>query len=101
MSKIERLLRRSSPRKARYNAALMLAGVTEHVLRIIMDQVIGVTIDTKQRRLTPRHLSMAINDEDEFSEFLENVIIPQSGRPPNIHPFLQRSPFNRRPFNRL
>lgn len=41
--------------------------------------------DLKKKRITPRHLCLAIRNDEELNILLANVTISQGGVLPNIH----------------
>lgn len=41
--------------------------------------------DSKKNRIGPRHISLAVRNDDELSKLLGGVTIPCSGGAPNIH----------------
>ncbi len=45
-------------------------------------------IDNRKKRISPRHITMAIRKDDELNELLKDVTIAQGGVMPNIHPVL-------------
>ena len=87
--KVERLLLRGIRRRVNRNkVAIMLTSVVEHLMRIIMIKVVDEAQNKRQMRLRPRHLMLAIRGDDKLSKFLSDVIVPESGTWPYVHPFL-------------
>lgn len=41
--------------------------------------------DNKKSRITPRHVQLAVRNDEEFSKLLGNVTIANGGVLPNIH----------------
>lgn len=44
--------------------------------------------DNKKRRINPRHINLAIRNDEELNKLLGNVTIAQGGVLPNIHSVL-------------
>ena len=44
--------------------------------------------DNKKSRITPRHVQLAVRNDEEFSKLLGNVTIANGGVLPNIHQIL-------------
>jgi histone H2A len=44
--------------------------------------------DNKKVRMTPRHIMLAIRNDEELHKLLKNVILPGDGVIPNIHAVL-------------
>ncbi|KAF8438152.1 histone-fold-containing protein [Boletus edulis BED1] len=76
VSRIHRLLRKSTLGR------LYLAAVLEYLLPA------NAARDNKKRRINPRHLQLAIRNDEELSKLLGNVIISEGGVVPFINPAL-------------
>lgn len=44
--------------------------------------------DNKKKRITPRHLQLAIRNDEELNKLLQGVTIAEGGVMPNIHSVL-------------
>jgi histone H2A len=81
-------------RKGRYSkiiqtgSAVYLAGVLEYLAAEIMELAGNAARDNKKMRIVPRHLQLAIRNDDEFDKLLGEVTIPQGGVLPYIQPVL-------------
>ena len=69
-------------------APVFLAAVLEYLASEILDLAGNASRDNKKSRITPRHLTLAIRNDDELNELLKNVTIPQGGVLLNIQPIL-------------
>eukprot|EP01084_Bolivina_argentea_P313602 543088_1 len=65
-------------------AALYLAAVLEYLAAELMEKAGYATKDNKKARIIPRHIMLAIKNDDEFSKLLNLVIIMNSGTMPYI-----------------
>ena len=48
--------------------------------------------DNKKKRIIPRHLQLAIRNDEELNKLLGHVVISQGGVLPNVRPPLPRPP---------
>lgn len=44
--------------------------------------------DNKKMRITPRHIMLAVRNDEEFDQLLAGVTISEGGVPPHINAFL-------------
>ena len=66
-------------------APIYLASVLEYLIAEIIELAGNACRDNKKVRITPRHLQLAIRNDEELSKLLHNVTIAQGGVLPNIH----------------
>ena len=70
-------------------APVYLAAVMEYLAAEIIEiAAIAARVNNKTR-IIPRHLQIAIRNDDELNELLPGVTIPQGGVLPSIHAALQ------------
>ncbi|KIK09052.1 hypothetical protein K443DRAFT_83729, partial [Laccaria amethystina LaAM-08-1] len=96
VARIRRLLRKNNPKKrigAGAAEQVYLAAVLEYLCAEILELAGNAARDHKKRRIIPRHLQLAIRNDEELSKMLGTVIISQGGVVPHILPELlpQRS----------
>ncbi|KAI5476763.1 histone H2A [Pseudohyphozyma bogoriensis] len=86
VGRIERLLR-----KGRYaarvgsGAPVYLAAVLEYLAAEILELAGNAARDNKKKRIIPRHLQLAIRNDEELNKLLGHVVISQGGVLPHIH----------------
>jgi histone H2A len=86
VGRVRRLLR-----KGRYSArvgdsaAVYLAGVLEYLCAEVLELSGNAAKDLKKKRITPRHLSLAVQGDEEISNLLGRAIIASGGVIPHIH----------------
>jgi histone H2A len=82
---------RSALRKGRYAkrisraSSVYLASVIEYLLAEVLELAGNAARDNKKKRITPRHIQLAIRNDDELSHLCRKVTLPEAGVIPNIH----------------
>ncbi|PBK60478.1 histone-fold-containing protein [Armillaria solidipes] len=69
-------------------APVYLAAVIEYLVAEIVELAGNAAKDNKKRRILPRHLQLAIRNDDELQRLLGNVVIAEGGVIPHILPQL-------------
>ena len=81
-------------RKGRYAARLgggapvYLAAVMEYLAAEILELAGNAARDNKRSRIIPRHLQLAVRNDEELNKLLGGVTIAAGGVLPNIHAVL-------------
>lgn len=65
--------------------AVYLAAVLEYLTAELLELAGNACAENRKKRVSPRHLMLAIRSDDELSKLLSDVTISQGGVLPNIH----------------
>lgn len=81
-------------KKGRYSqrvgggAPVYLAAVMEYLCAEILELAGNAARDNKKSRIVPRHIQLAVRNDEELNKLLGNVTIASGGVLPNIHAVL-------------
>ena len=67
---------------------VFMAAVLEYIVAEVLELSGNAAKDNQRQRITPRHIQLAVRNDDELNRFFGNAIIAQGGVLPNIHPVL-------------
>ena len=89
VGKVQRLLRRdrSNVRIGR-GAGIVLTAAMEYLTSEILELAGSLAEEAGQKRIRPRHIALALAQDEELSRMLGSSVIHEGGVRPNIHPAL-------------
>jgi histone H2A len=89
VGRIYRLLRKGNySERIGAGAPVYVAAVLEYLTAEILELAGNAAHDNKKTRIIPRHLQLAIRNDEELSKLLSGVTIAQGGVLPHIHTVL-------------
>ena len=89
VGRIHRHLRKGNyAKRVGSGAPVFLAAVMEYLTAEILELAGNAARDNKKKRINPRHLQLAIRNDEELNQLLAGVTISQGGVLPNIHSVL-------------
>jgi histone H2A len=89
VARIKRFLKLGDySRNIKSKACVFLASVLEYITAELCELTGNITKESGKKIITPRHISLAIRNDSELEDFLNNVCIPSGGTKPYIHPEL-------------
>merc|ERR1739845_66325 len=69
-------------------APVYMAAVLEYLCAEILELAGNAARDNKKSRIVPRHITLAVKNDEELNRLLGNVTIAAGGVLPNIHAVL-------------
>ncbi|VDN20883.1 unnamed protein product [Gongylonema pulchrum] len=89
VSRIHRKLRKGSyAERVGAGAPVYMTAVLEYLAAEVLELAGNAARDNKKTRISPRHLQLAVRNDEELSRLLAGVTISQGGVLPNIQPVL-------------
>lgn len=89
VGRIHRMLRKGSyADRIGGGAPIYLAAVMEYLAAEVLELAGNAARDNKKTRIIPRHLQLAIRNDEELGKLLSTVTIAQGGVLPNIQTIL-------------
>ena len=89
VGRIHRLLKKGRyAKRVGAGTSVYLAAVLEYLCAEVLELAGNAAADNKKSRIIPRHLQLAIRNDEELNKLLVDVTIAQGGVLPYIHSML-------------
>ncbi|KAH7982343.1 histone H2A-beta, sperm [Rhipicephalus sanguineus] len=89
VGRIHRMLKKGNyAERVSAGAPVYLAGVLEYLAAEVIELAGNAARDNQKSRISPRHLQLAIRNDEELGKLLADVTISQGGVIPQIRPEL-------------
>ncbi|KAM3836164.1 histone H2A-like [Diretmus argenteus] len=86
VGRVHRLLKKGNyAQRVGSGAAIYLAAILEYLCAEILELAGTACRDNKKRRIAPRHILLAVRNDEELNKLLAGVTISNGGVLPNIH----------------
>merc|ERR1712173_346843 len=69
-------------------AGIFMAAILEYLTAEVAELAGNACRDNKRKTINPRHLMLAVRNDEELSQMFSNAIIPGGGVLPNVHAVL-------------
>uniref|UniRef100_A0A8D0GWN6 Histone H2A n=1 Tax=Sphenodon punctatus TaxID=8508 RepID=A0A8D0GWN6_SPHPU len=86
VGRVQRLLRRGNyAERIGSGAPVYLAAVLEYLTAEVLELAGNAASENKRSRIGPRHIQLAVRNDEELNKLFSGVTISEGGVMPNIH----------------
>ena len=89
VGRVTRYLRRGGySKRVSPGAGIFAAAILEYLTAEVVELAGNACRDNKRKTINPRHLMLAVRNDEELSQLFSHAIIPGGGVLPNVHAVL-------------
>eukprot|EP01087_Luapelamoeba_hula_P006278 TRINITY_DN1634_c0_g2_i2.p1 TRINITY_DN1634_c0_g2~~TRINITY_DN1634_c0_g2_i2.p1 ORF type:complete len:235 (-),score=28.76 TRINITY_DN1634_c0_g2_i2:89-751(-) len=88
VARVKAAMKAKTNKRIGAGAPVYLTSVLEYLCAEVLELAGNCARDNKKTRIIPRHLLLAIENDEELHKLLQHCIIPDAGVLPNIHAML-------------
>lgn len=88
VGRVLRHLKDNTDKRVAVGASVYMAAVLEYLTAEVLEEAGNAARDNGAKRVTPRHITLAIRNDEDINTFIGNNIIAGGGVLPNIHSVL-------------
>ncbi|OMJ14654.1 Histone H2AX [Smittium culicis] len=85
-ARLKRYLKNKSPKlRVAASTPIYLASVIEYLVAEVLELAGSAAKDNNRQRITPRHIQLAVRNDEELNKLLKTITISGGGVIPGIH----------------
>merc|ERR1712176_303954 len=88
VGRIKTLMKTKTKARIGSGAPVYMAAVMEYMAAELLELSGNAARDNKKAKITPRHLTLAIKNDDELNKFVGSTTVARGGVLPHIHTLL-------------
>lgn len=85
VGRVQRQMKSYNVKRVGAGAPVYLAAVLEYIAAEILELAGNAARDNKKQRIVPRHITLAVRNDEELNKLLSDTTIASGGVLPNIH----------------
>mmetsp|Transcript_7734 Transcript_7734/g.21954 ORF Transcript_7734/g.21954 Transcript_7734/m.21954 type:complete len:208 (+) Transcript_7734:60-683(+) len=83
--RVKNLMKEKWKGRVARTAPVYMAAIMEYMAAEVLELAGNASKDLKSKRITPRHLTLAVRGDEELDHFIGNISVPAGGVIPHLH----------------